>query len=121
MEAEQLKVFKGLLEERRDALLRKAGQAIGELVGERNVMSDAGDIASEEVDRDLALRMHDHDRIVIKEIEAALQRVQRGEYGECLACGDEITERRLMARPMATHCIDCMTEIESNPDRTAFV
>ena len=117
MEADRLGVFKGLLEERRQALLQKAGQAIGELVGERDVMSDTTDIASEESDRDLALRMHDHDRSVMRDIEAALQRIQRGDYGECMACGDEITERRLMARPMATHCIDCMTELESTQRR----
>lgn len=117
MEADRLEVFRGLLEERRRSLLEKAGQAIGELVGERDVMSDATDIASEESDRDLALRMHDHDRSVMREIEAALVRIQRGDYGECVACGDEITERRLMARPMATHCIDCMTEIEASQRR----
>lgn len=114
MEAEQLQVFKKLLEERRDSLRAKAGAAIGDLVGERTAMSDSNDIASEESDRDLALRMHDHDRVVLKQIEGALVRVQRGEYGECVACGDEIGERRLMARPMATHCIDCMTELETS-------
>jgi DnaK suppressor protein len=121
MEAERLKVFKALLDERRDALLGKFGQALGELVGEREAMSDTTDMASEESDRDLALRMHDHDRKVIHEIESALQRIQRGDYGECLACGDEITERRLMARPMTTHCIDCMTELEAAQSRNAFV
>ena len=119
MEADRLEVFRQLLRERRQSLLNKAGQAIGELVGERDVMSDTTDIASEESDRDLALRMHDHDRNVMREIDAALVRISRGEYGECVACGDEITERRLMARPMATHCIDCMTELEASQRRSA--
>ncbi|HND33714.1 MAG TPA: TraR/DksA C4-type zinc finger protein, partial [Myxococcota bacterium] len=35
-----------------------------------------------------------------------------GEYGICVACGDEISEKRLIARPVATHCIDCKTELE---------
>lgn len=112
MEAERLQFFMGLLEERRDSLRAKAGEAIGDLVGERPSMSDSNDIASEESDRDLALRMHDHDRLVLRQIESALSRVHARDYGECVACGDEIGERRLMARPMATHCIDCMTEIE---------
>ena len=30
----------------------------------------------------------------------------------CEACGEDIDERRLMARPVATHCIDCKTEAE---------
>jgi DnaK suppressor protein len=117
MEADRLEVFRVLLEERRQSLIDKSGQAIGELVGERDVMSDSTDIASEESDRDLALRMHDHDRSVMRDIEAALVRIRRGEYGECMACGDDITERRLLARPMATHCIDCMTELEATQRR----
>jgi DnaK suppressor protein len=121
MEADRLRFFKELLEERRDSLHAKAGAAIGDLVGERTAMSDANDIASEESDRDLALRMHDHDRLVLRQIEGALTRIHSGEYGECVACGDDIGERRLMARPMATHCIDCMTEIESTTrGRAAF-
>ena len=35
-----------------------------------------------------------------------------GEYGVCSSCGEEITEKRLIARPVATHCIDCKTEAE---------
>mgnify|MGYP000014378396 CR=1 FL=1 len=113
MEADRLEFFKRLLQERRDALRAKAGEALGEMVGERTAMSDANDIATEESDRDMALRMHEHERVVLRQIEGALQRVGRGDYGECAACGDDIGERRLMARPMATHCIDCMTELES--------
>jgi len=113
MEADRLAFFKALLEERRDALRAKAGEALGDMVGERTAMSDANDIASEESDRDMVLRMHEHEQIVLRQIESALGRANRGDYGECVACGDDIGERRLMARPMATHCIDCMTEIES--------
>jgi DnaK suppressor protein len=120
METEKLAVFQELLESRRAALMAKSGQAIGELTGERDTGGDASDIASEESDRDLALRMHDHDRRLIKEIERALVRVRSGDYGECVACGDDITERRLMARPTATHCIDCMTELEATRGRRAF-
>jgi len=119
MEAERLEYFTRLLEERRDALHAKAGEAIGDLVGERDTISDANDIASEESDRELALRMHEHDRLVLKQIQGALARVTKGEYGECMACGDDIGERRLMARPMATHCIDCMTELEAVRGRRA--
>lgn len=121
MDAEKLAVFEELLQSRRTALMAKSGQALGELTGERDTGGDATDIASEESDRDLALRMHDLDRRLIKEIERALVRVRSGDYGECVACGDDITERRLMARPTATHCIDCMTELEAvRGNRRAF-
>lgn len=121
MDPQKLAVFEELLRSRRTALMAKSGQALGELTGERDTSGDATDIASEESDRDLALRMHELDRRLIREIEAALVRVRSGEYGECAACGDDIAERRLMARPTATHCIDCMTELEATRSpRRAF-
>jgi DnaK suppressor protein len=40
-------------------------------------------------------------------IDAALKRIDAGEYGYCLTCGDEIVEARLMNTPWVTLCIDC--------------
>lgn len=112
MDADRIELFRGLLDNRLQALRQKAGAHIGEMTDARESLSDQTDQATEESDRDLALRMHDHDRRIVREIEAALRRLRNGEYGECMACGEDIGERRLMARPMATHCIDCMTELE---------
>ena len=39
----------------------------------------------------------------------ALERVEEGSYGECVQCGDDISEQRLEARPEATLCITCAT------------
>lgn len=43
----------------------------------------------------------------IRKIDAALARIEKGEYGECLACGDDIAEARLIALPTATLCVAC--------------
>ena len=43
----------------------------------------------------------------IARIDAALQRIEQGEYGECVECGEIVAEKRLMHDPAATHCIDC--------------
>lgn len=40
-------------------------------------------------------------------IDAALKRIDAGEYGYCLTCGNEIAEARLMNAPAVTLCIDC--------------
>ena len=113
MEADRLDVFRKLLQERLAVLERGFGSRLGELVDQRDILADTTDIASEESDRDMTLRMHDHERKLVDEIRSALKRIDEGEYGVCEACGDEVGERRLLARPMATHCIDCMTEIEA--------
>jgi RNA polymerase-binding protein DksA len=48
----------------------------------------------------------------IAEIEAALQRLDAGSYGDCVSCGEPISEGRLKVRPAATQCKDC-AEIDS--------
>lgn len=113
MEADRLDVFRNLLQQRLSRLEIGFGNRLGELVDQRDVPADTTDIASEESDRDMTLRMHDHERKQVDEIRAALKRIDEGDYGVCEACGDDIGERRLLARPMATHCIDCMTELET--------
>jgi DnaK suppressor protein len=113
VQAERLEEFRKLLKERLAALQAGFGSRLGELVDPRDLLADTADIASEESDRDMTLRMHDHERKLVDEIRTALKRVDEGDYGVCQMCGDDIGERRLLARPMATHCIDCMTEIET--------
>ena len=51
-----------------------------------------------------ALRRRQHELI---RIEAALERIDKDEYGECLNCGEEISRKRLELDPAATLCIDC--------------
>ena len=43
----------------------------------------------------------------IKRTDAALERIQNGGYGWCLACGEEISMNRLNLDPAASNCIDC--------------
>ena len=47
-----------------------------------------------------------------EKVRHSLQRIQEGEYGVCEACGEPITYGRLLARPVASQCIDCKTEAE---------
>jgi DnaK suppressor protein len=117
LEPERLEMFRKILKDRLSALESAAQSRLGELVDQRDSLADTTDIASEESDRDMTLRMQDHERKIVDEIRAALKRLQEGEYGVCEACGDEVGDRRLLARPTARHCIDCMTEIEATQRR----
>jgi DnaK suppressor protein len=42
-----------------------------------------------------------------QQIESALRRIDEGEYGECLSCGEVIEPRRLDARPETPFCVAC--------------
>ncbi len=49
----------------------------------------------------------------LRDIEAALKRIEDGTYGICKYCGQEIDEKRLLARPVASACISCKTKLQS--------
>ncbi|SFD77634.1 transcriptional regulator, TraR/DksA family [Sulfitobacter brevis] len=69
--------------------------------GTRNI-PDVADRASEETDRALELRTRDRARKLVSKIDAALRRVDEGEFGYCSVTGDPISLKRLDARPIAT-------------------
>ena len=50
----------------------------------------------------------------LRDIEAALQRIEDGTYGACKYCGEPIDEKRLLARPVASACIKCKTRLQNS-------
>lgn len=48
----------------------------------------------------------------VRRLKAALGRIERGEFGECVDCGESIAEARLKADPGATLCLDCASAKE---------
>ena len=112
MEPEKLEFFRNLLTDRLEALLAEAGATIGDLTSDRERLADDIDLATMESNQDFQLRIRDRERALIHKIQAALRRIDEGTYGIGVNCGAEISERRLIARPVATHCIDCKTEAE---------
>jgi DnaK suppressor protein len=79
---------------------------------EEETFPDPTDRASLESDRNFLLRIRDRERKLILKIEEALDRIEKGTFGICEVCGEEISEERLQARPVTTLCIDCKTEEE---------
>jgi DnaK suppressor protein len=73
---------------------------------------DPTDRATLETDRNFMLRIRDRERKLISKIKEALERIEDGTYGLCEACGEPIGEKRLLARPVTTLCIDCKARQE---------
>jgi len=71
----------------------------------RNI-PDIADRASEETDRALELRTRDRQRKLVSKIDAALRRIDNGEYGYCEVTGEPISLKRLDARPIATMSLE---------------
>lgn len=109
---EELQTLKGVLEEQLETLISQSREAVSTLTEVRENDADPLDLAVTESNRDFTLRMADRERRLLGKIRYALERIQNGEYGACESCGEPITYGRLMARPVATLCIDCKTEAE---------
>ncbi|MEL6610123.1 MAG: RNA polymerase-binding protein DksA [Pseudomonadota bacterium] len=79
--------------------------------GTRNI-PDIADRASEETDRALELRTRDRQRKLVSKIDAALRRIEEGEYGYCDDTGEPISLKRLDARPIATLSLEAQERHE---------
>ena len=73
---------------------------------------DLADRASEETDRALELRTRDRQRKLVAKIDAALRRIENGEYGYCEVTGEPISLKRLDARPIATMTLEAQERHE---------
>ena len=80
--------------------------------GNKDEGMDTYDLASEERDREINFILSDRERVKIKQIDDALDRLDEGTYGMCESCGLEIAEERLQAMPFTRLCRDCQQEQE---------
>ena len=92
------------------------GEIDSELKAEREGNKDEGmdtyDLASEERDREISFILSDRERVKIKQMDDALERIEDGSYGVCESCGLEIGEERLLAMPFSRLCRDCQQDQE---------
>lgn len=108
MEAERLEFFRALLKNRLNALLQGHSAELRALTEPQ----ESPDPTTLESHQEAKLRLRDREQVLITKILEALERVDNGDFGDCVVCGDPIGERRLLARPVATHCVDCKTRAE---------
>lgn len=106
MNDHQRAYFKDLLLEWRAQLEKECAETVKELQEHSAIEPDAGDQASLEYEQTVELRTRDRERKLISKIDQALDRLDDGEYGYCEETGDPIGVKRLMARPIATLCIE---------------
>ncbi len=113
MEEKEIAYFKKKLEAMSADLLSGADKTISEMTDHSDNYPDPTDRASAESDRNFELRIRDRERKLLNKIKSALERIDEGIYGICDACGDDIANERLEARPVTTYCIDCKTQQEN--------
>jgi DnaK suppressor protein len=109
---DEIETLHKILDEQLQSLMTQSRNAVSELTEVRETDADPLDLAVTESNRDFTLRLADRERRLLGKIRYAIDRMHSGEYGTCESCGEPITYGRLMARPVATQCIDCKTEAE---------
>lgn len=111
MNDKQLEFFRNRLTEMEAELRHNAGQTT-ENLRESTVVPDPADRATIEEEHALELRTRDRERKLLKKVQAAIKRIDEGEYGYCEETGEPISVRRLLARPTATLSLEAQERRE---------
>jgi len=112
MNERQLEYFRRKLLAWKADLLDDSRETIEGLQDSARNVPDLADRASEETDRALELRTRDRQRKLVAKIDAALRRIENGEYGYCEETGEPISLKRLDARPIATMTLEAQEKHE---------
>ena len=106
MNEQQKAYFRDLLLNWRSQLEKESAETVKELQEHSSIEPDQNDQASLEYEQTVELRTRDRERKLISKIDQALDRLDHDDYGYCEETGDPIGVKRLMARPIATLCIE---------------
>ena len=106
MNERQIAYFKRALEQWKTAIIEESKETLAHLQDEPIQEADLNDRASSETDWGLELRTRDRQRKLTSKIDAALRRIEEGEYGYCQVTGEPISLERLKARPIATMTVE---------------
>ena len=112
MNERQLEYFRRKLLVWKQELLDQSAETLDNLTDSARNVPDLADRASEETDRALELRTRDRQRKLIGQIDAAVRRIENGEYGYCEVTGEPISLKRLDARPIATMTLEAQERHE---------
>lgn len=112
MNAKNLQHFEKQLNDWLNDLLQQAGRTVSEIKNYNTRRPDPMDQATEENSRNFSLRIRHRENLLIRKIHQSLRDIQEGTYGICAVCDEPIDSKRLKARPVARHCIECKTAME---------
>lgn len=112
MNDRQVEYFRRKLLDWKADLLEDSRDTVAGMKDQTRNIPDVADRASEETDRSLELRTRDRQRKLVSKIDAALRRIDDGEYGYCSITGEPISLKRLDARPIATMSLEAQERHE---------
>ncbi len=75
-------------------------------------IQDIGDEAATIYNKQILLTLNENERMRLRELDEALDRIENGTYGVCEECGEPIGLKRLEVRTVAKYCVPCLTKLE---------
>ena len=116
MTKDRLKHYKKILLEEKQNLINEiteSDESVKDLLeNDSNTVNDSIDIATSTVAQNILSAMNSNSQQKMLSIEAALRRIDEGNFGNCVVCGKQIVATRLEAVPWATKCISCKMKSE---------
>jgi DnaK suppressor protein len=105
--------IRSVLEDEQKRLARTSQNALAYSMNhERNIGRDSIDESMEEEIFSTEMRLHDREKFLLGKVAKQLVRLETNEIDICEECGEPISFRRLLARPVTTLCIDCKEQSE---------
>jgi RNA polymerase-binding transcription factor len=110
----ELNKFQAVLNTKHVELARATGRRDGIAIERTPDVLDEIQLAGE---RELTTRSLERESKLLRDVRAALDRIEEGVYGTCFECDEEISSKRLRAVPWATLCITCQEQTDGSPRR----
>ena len=108
----QFDQYQRALEAKAEDLRRSmSAQKVAQVVSRLDVPSDEGDLSQQSHEEWIFLNRNTLDLKLLREVQAALRRIQQSTYGVCAACEEPISAKRLAAVPWAKFCVQCQERI----------
>lgn len=113
MEKKRLELYKKRLVERRQQLLETVSKTEQDgRQADEEPTQDIADKATNSYTKEFLFKKSNDDRFILQLVQEAIERLDNGSYGACVACGGEMQQKRLDAVPWARHCIGCQEKQE---------
>ena len=115
--ASRINDLKAMLESRRREVVHELHEKIRaartEGITDRDVLDDA-ESSELDIQGEIGFALIQLKMEMLKQIDAALRRLEEGSYGDCFECGAEIAQARLRALPFAVRCRECEQSREAD-------
>jgi len=93
-----------------------SAQKVAQVVSRLDVPSDEGDLSQQSHEEWIFLNRNTLDMKLLREVQAALRRIENTTYGVCAACDEPISAKRLEAVPWAKFCVQCQERSGAETD-----